>query len=113
MLKARRSRPSYNDVASRISSGDIRAVQTRCIARGCPVIGHPLTSTTDGKFIGKWLPPSRSSYCEWLRSYRGDGDVAASRVIANFHNQIGCLCRLSDGAVKSNLLPIKTVSKRQ
>lgn len=98
MLKARRSRPSYNDVASRISSGDIRAVQTRYIARGCPVIGHPLTSTTDGKFIGKWLPPSRSSYCEWLQSYRGD--VAASRVIANFHNQIGCLYRLSNELLK-------------
>lgn len=33
--------------------------QTRYIARGCPlldVIGQPLTSTTDGKFIGRWLP---------------------------------------------------------
>lgn len=41
--------------------------QTRYIARGCPlldVIGHPLTSTTDGKFIGRWLPVV--GHCEWF-----------------------------------------------
>lgn len=43
----------------RIFSGDIRAAQTRYIARGCPlldVIGRSLTSTVDGKFIGRLLP---------------------------------------------------------
>lgn len=45
----------------RISFGDICAAQTRYIARGCPlldVIGHSLTSTVDGKFIGRPLPSS-------------------------------------------------------
>ena len=66
------------------------------LPRGCPVIGRPLTNTADGKFIGKWLPPSWTSYSEWSQSYRG-----ASRVIANFHNQIaGCLYRLSDELLK-------------
>lgn len=47
---------------TKISSGDIRAIQTQYIAEGCPlldVIGHPLTSTPDGKFIGRWFPSLR------------------------------------------------------
>lgn len=61
MLKTCRSRPSHE--ASRISLSQVWRhscrTQTRYIARGCPlldVIGQPLTSTTDGKFIGRWLP---------------------------------------------------------
>ena len=50
----------------RISFGDIRAAQTRYIARGCPlldVIGRSLTSMVDGKFIGRLLPSSERVYC--------------------------------------------------
>lgn len=58
-----RSCPSY-DVARASCLETFVPIQTRYIARGCPlldVIGHPLTSTTDGKSIGRWLPSSLST----------------------------------------------------
>lgn len=68
--------------------------QTRYIARGCPlldVIGHPLTSTTDGKFIGRWLPVV--GHCEWFVKL---GNEMLGRIsFEYFHNRtVACSIRL-------------------
>lgn len=82
MLKTCRSRPSHERCFEDLSVWRHSChTQTRYIARGCPlldVIGHPLTSTTDGKFIGRWLPVV--DHCEWFVKLANEMMSAGSRL---------------------------------
>lgn len=56
------------------------AAQTRYIARGCPlldVIGRSLTSTVDGKFIGRPYPSS----CRVLRGHKLQEEMRSTTIL--------------------------------
>jgi len=82
-----------------ISFGDIRAAQTRYIARGCPlldVIGRSLTSMVDGKFIGRLLPSSER--VSW------DTNLEEMRSTASYGGHVLSLNTLRDA--KASVYPV-------